>query len=162
MKAPGILKTILLLFLANYLESITAPAFIKIYVAWPVTFLVFSGLVYISSKNINPIYAFCLGIFVDLISNSLFGLNAMLFCLFSYVINSYSNTFKLFSYLQICIFFGASSVFFIGLSNLFLAIENFSYLILFVSFFFNIGLALLIAMSPINRISFDRRLSEYD
>jgi hypothetical protein len=61
MKAPGILKTILLLFLANYLESITAPAFIKIYVAWPVTFLVFSGLVYISSKNINPIYAFCLG-----------------------------------------------------------------------------------------------------
>ena len=83
MKAPGILKTILLLFLANYLESITAPAFIKIYVALPLTFLVFSGLVYKSSKNINPIYAFCLGIFVDLISNSLFGLNAMLFCLFS-------------------------------------------------------------------------------
>ena len=73
MKAPGILKTILLLFLANYLESITAPAFIKIYVALPLTFLVFSGLVYKSSKNINPIYAFCLGIFVDLISNSLFG-----------------------------------------------------------------------------------------
>ena len=46
MKAPGILKTILLLFLANYLESITAPAFIKIYVALPLTFLVFSGLVY--------------------------------------------------------------------------------------------------------------------
>jgi hypothetical protein len=78
------------------------------------------------------------------------------------VINSYSNTFKLFSYLQICIFFGASSVFFIGLSNLFLAIENFSYLILLVSFFFNIGLTLLIAMSPIYRISVDRRLSEYD
>jgi hypothetical protein len=78
------------------------------------------------------------------------------------VINSYSNTFKLFSYLQICIFFGASSVFFIGLSNLFLAIENFSYLILFVSFFFNTGLALLIAMSPIQSFPVNRRLSEYD
>ena len=162
MKAPGILKTILLLFLANYLESITAPAFIKIYVALPLTFLVFSGLVYKSSKNINPIYAFCLGIFVDLISNSLFGLNAMLFCLFSYVINSYSNTFKLFSYLQICIFFGASSVFFIGLSNLFLAIENFSYIILFVSFFFNTSLCFLVALSPLNKLSIDKRLSQYD
>ena len=162
MKAPGILKTILLLFLANYLESITAPAFIKIYVALPLTFLVFSGLVYKSSKNINPIYAFCLGIFVDLISNSLFGLNAMLFCLFSYVINSYSNTFKLFSYLQVCIFFGAASVFFTGLSNLFLAIENFSYIILFVSFFFNTSLCFLVALSPLNKLSIDKRLSQYD
>jgi hypothetical protein len=33
---------------------------------------------------------------------------------------------------------------------------------LFVSFFFNTGLALLIAMSPIHRFSFNRRLSEYD
>ena len=41
MKAPGILKTILLLFLANYLESITAPAFIKIYVSLPLKFLFF-------------------------------------------------------------------------------------------------------------------------
>ena len=162
MKAPGILKTMLILFLVNYLESFTAPSLLKIYVAVPLTFIVFSALAYRSSQNINPFYALSIGLFVDLISNSLFGLNAILFCLISYVINSYSNTFKLFSYLQVCIFFGAASVFFTGLSNLFLAIENFSYLILFVSFFFNIGLTLLIAMSPIYRISVDRRLSEYD
>ena len=162
MKAPGILKTMLILFLANYLESIIAPTLIKIYVAVPLTFIVFSALTYRFSQNINPIYAFSLGLFIDLISNSLFGLNAILFCLVSYVINSYANTFKLFSYLQVCIFFGAASVFFIGLSNLFLAIENFSYIVLFISFFFNTFLCLLVAVSPVNRLSMDKRLSQYD
>lgn len=162
MKAPGILKTMLILFLVNYLESFTAPSLLKIYVAVPLTFIVFSALAYRSSQNINPFYALSIGLYVDLISNSLFGLNVILFCLISYVINSYSNTFKLFSYLQVCIFFGAASVFFTGLSNLFLAIENFSYIILFVSFFFNTSLCFLVALSPLNKLSIDKRLSQYD
>ena len=156
------IKFLAILFLSNLFESYIAPVLIGILVSLPITFLVFSFIIYRSKNNTNAIYAFGIGLYIDLISNTFFGLNGILFCLITYVINSYSNTFKLFSYLQICIFFGASSVFFIGLSNLFLAIENFSYLILFVSFFFNTGLALLIAMSPIQSFSVNRRLSEYD
>jgi hypothetical protein len=48
------------------------------------------------------------------------------------------------------------------LSNLFLAIENFSYIILFVSFFFNTSLCFLVALSPLNKLSIDKRLSQYD
>ena len=80
------------------------------------------------------------------VTSSPFGLNAGLFTMMSYVINSYANTFKLFSYIQICIFFAASSVFYIGFKNLIIGLENFSYSVLFVSLFFNTLLFLLIAM----------------
>jgi cell shape-determining protein MreD len=87
-----------------------------------------------------------IGFFVDLISDTPFGLNALLFCLMSYTINSYSNTFKLFSYIQICIFFSASAVFYVGFKYLFINLENFSYLVLLVSFIFNTFLFMFIAM----------------
>jgi hypothetical protein len=64
----------------------------------------------------------------------------------SYAISIYANTFKLFSYIQICIFFGISTVFYIGFKNLIMNLENFSYLLLFVSFFINILLFLLLSM----------------
>ena len=58
----------------------------------------------------------------------------------------YANTFKLFSYLQIYVFFGISSVFYIGFKSLIMGIENFSYLVLFVSLLFNTFIFLLISM----------------
>ena len=64
----------------------------------------------------------------------------------AYVVNSYSNTFKLFSFIQICLFFSGASVFYIGFSHLFINLENFSYLILFTSLIFNTFLFLIIAM----------------
>jgi rod shape-determining protein MreD len=92
------------------------------------------------------LYAFLFGLYVDLISDSPIGLNAALFSMMAYVVNSYANTFKLFSFIQICLFFSGSSVFYIGFSHLFINLENFSYLILFTSFIFNTFLFLLMAM----------------
>ena len=94
----------------------------------------------------SALYAFLLGLYVDLISGSPFGLNAGFFTMMSYFINSYANTFKLFSYLQIYVFFGISSVFYIGFKSLIMGIENFSYLVLFVSLLFNTFIFLLISM----------------
>ena len=146
MRNTGIIKLLFIIFILNILESFISPYFINFYVSLPITFLAFSLATYNSNRNSNPLFAFLCGLYLDLISSSPFGLNAGLFTIISYVINSYVNTFKLFSYIQICIFFAASSIFYIGFKNLFISLENFSYLVLFVSLFFNTLLFLLIVM----------------
>ena len=146
MRNIGTIKLLIIIFVLNILESSIAPRLINFYISLPITFLVFSLAIYNSNHNSNPLFAFFCGFYLDLISSSPFGLNAGLFTMMSYVINSYANTFKLFSYIQICIFFAASSVFYIGFKNLFIGLENFSYSVLFVSLFFNTLLFLLIAM----------------
>ena len=99
-----------------------------------------------SDSNIGSSEAFLIGLFVDLISDSFLGLNAIFFCLITYFINMYANAFKLFSYLQICIFFGLSSSAYVGLSQMIIHIWNFSYITLFMSALFNIILCILLAI----------------
>jgi rod shape-determining protein MreD len=103
-------------------------------------------VIYKSKFNTNALYAFSFGLYLDIISDSPIGLNAALFLMMAYVVNSYSNTFKLFSSIQICFFFSGASVFYIGFGHLFVNLENFSYLILFTSLIFNTFLFLIIAM----------------
>lgn len=160
MKNISLFKIFILLFISNFFESLLAPFFIILNIIVPITFLVFSFIVYSSRTNLNAITSFVLGIYVDLISDSFFGLNAILFSLSSFVINSYSNTFKLFSYLQICFFFGISSTFYIGFLNLFINVQNFSYPVLFVSFIFNTFLCLILSMSKfyIPNLSINNRI----
>ena len=146
MRNIGTVKLLIIIFVLNILESFIAPHLINFYISLPITFLVFSLAIYNSNRNSNPLFAFLCGFYLDLISSFPFGLNAGIFTMTAYVINSYANTFKLFSYIQICIFFSVSSVFYIGFKNLFIGLENFSYSVLFVSFFFNTLLFLLIVM----------------
>ena len=146
MRNTVIIKLLFIIFILNILESFISPYLINFYVSLPITFLAFSLAIYNSNRNSNPLFAFLCGCYLELISCSTVGLNAGLFTMMSYVINSYANTFKLFSYIQICIFFAASSIFYIGFKNLFISLENFSYLVLFVSLFFNTLLFFLIVM----------------
>ena len=146
MNSIGNIKLLGIIFIANILESFLAPILIKAYINIPITFLIFSFTIYKSRFNTNALYAFLFGLYVDFISGSLIGLNAALFSMMSYVVNSYSNTFKLFSFIQICMFFSGSATFYIGFSHLFVNLENFSYLILFISLLFNTFLFLIISM----------------
>ena len=139
------IKIIFLLVLFNFIESVISVPLSKIHIILPLTFLFYSYNVYKSQENISPIEAFLLGLFVDLISDSYFGLNAILFCIITYLINLYANSFKLFSYLQICIFFGISAASYIGFTQLIINLYNFSYLTLFISAIFNIILCIIIA-----------------
>ena len=91
------IKVIIIIGIINFIELSISDALSKAYIIFPLTFLFYSYYVYKSDENINPIEAFLFGLFVDLISNSYFGLNAILFCLTTYLINIYSNSFKLFS-----------------------------------------------------------------
>ena len=111
-------KTILVIFFINFVEFRISSFLSEFYIFFPATFLFYSYYFYQSKENIGSLEAFLLGLFVDLISNSFLGLNAILFCLITYLINLYSNSFKLFSYLQICIFFGLSAASYVGFSQL--------------------------------------------
>ena len=58
----------------------------KFSITLPLTFLGYSLYVYRSNTNTSPIAAFLVGLFVDLIQGSYFGLNATLFCVITYLI----------------------------------------------------------------------------
>ena len=155
MRNIGITKFLIIIFIANIIESLLAPYLINFYLSIPLTFLIFSFGIFRSSRKLSSLFAFSCGLYVDLISSSPFGLNAGIFTIMSYAISIYANTFKLFSYIQICIFFGIATVFYIGFKNLIMNLENFSYLLLFISFFINI---LLFLMSSMLRYYFHRFL----
>ena len=142
-------RKILLIIIANYIDSIFYLYLINIYVIFPITFLLYSFFVYKIDKYNNAIEAFFIGLLVDLISGTYFGTNAALFCLMSYLINLNSNSFKLFSYLQVSLFFGITSSAYVGFTQMILNLYNFSYIILFTSALFNIVFCILIAMLPI-------------
>ena len=132
------IKNIIALIFLNYIEFSIAGLMSKFSIILPLTFLGYSLYIYRFNTNISPISAFLVGLFVDLIQGSYFGLNATLFCIIAYLIQSYSNKFKIFSYLQICLFFGLSAAGYVGFTQLVLNLYNFSYLTLIISTIFNI------------------------
>ena len=140
------LKIIVSLILINLLDKEIAGITSAYFIIFPLTFLSYSFYVYKSNSNIGSSEAFFIGLFIDLISDSFLGLNAIFFCLITYLINIYANAFKLFSYLQICIFFGLSSSAYVGLSQMIINIWNFSYVTLFMSTILNIILCILMAI----------------
>ena len=95
------LKIIFSLILINLLDKEIAGITNAYFIIFPLTFLSYSFYVYKSNSNIGSSEAFFIGLFIDLISDSFLGLNAIFFCLITYLINIYANAFKLFSYLQI-------------------------------------------------------------
>ena len=127
------LKRILFITLVNVIDHFIAGLVLNIFIVLPLTFLTYSLYVYRSNKNINSSEAFLVGLYIDLISETYFGLNALIFCLVTYTINLYSNAFKLFSYLQICLFFGISATAYVGFTQLVENLYNFSYLVLLIS-----------------------------
>jgi len=142
------IKRFLIILFINIIDQSIANFAYDFLIILPLTFLAYSFYVYKSDKNIGGIEAFSAGLFIDLISDSYFGLNAIIFCLITYVINLYANAFKLFSYLQICLFFGFSSTAYIGFTQLVINLYDFSYLTLFISSISNIIFCILIAIIP--------------
>ena len=148
------IKIIFIIAIINFIELSISNTLSRAYIILPLTFLFYSYYVYKSDVNIHPVEAFLFGLFVDLISNSYFGLNAILFCLITYLINIYSNSFKLFSYLQICIFFGIAAASYVGFTQLIINLYNFSYLTLLISAIFNLLFCIIAAISSMYSMNF--------
>ena len=142
------IKRFLIIIIINFIDQSLAGFLSDFLIIIPLTFLTFSFYVYKSYSNISALESFALGLLIDLVSDSYFGLNAIIFCLITYVINLYANAFKLFSYLQICLFFGFSSTAYVGFTQLVINLYDFSYLTLFISSITNIIFCILIALIP--------------
>ena len=140
------IKRLLIIVFINFVEQSIAGFASNFFIILPLTFLAYSFYVYRSDKNIGGMESFLAGLFIDLISDTYFGLNAIIFCLITYVINLYANAFKLFSYLQVCLFFGFSSTAYIGFTQLLINLYDFSYLTLFISSIANVIFCILIAI----------------
>ena len=140
------IKRLLIIVFINFVDQSIAGFASNFFIILPLTFLAYSFYVYRSDKNIGGMESFSAGLFIDLISDTYFGLNAIIFCLITYVINLYANAFKLFSYLQVCLFFGFSSTAYIGFTQLVINLYDFSYLTLFISSISNVIFCILIAI----------------
>ena len=140
------IKRFLIILFINFIDQSIANFAYDFLIILPLTFLTYSFYVYRSDRNIDGIEAFSVGLLIDLITDSYFGLNAIIFCLITYVINLYANAFKLFSYLQVCLFFGFSSTAYIGFTQLVINLYDFSYLTLFISSISNVIFCILIAI----------------
>ena len=131
------LKILATIIFANYLDSKVNFFMVDYYLSFSLGFLVFCFWVFSLPNNIYAISSFIIGLIIDLILGSPFGLNALLFTISSFIIHSYRYSFKIFSFLQITIFFAFLSMFYLGFINLFMNTANFSYLLIFLSFFLN-------------------------
>ena len=75
------------------------------------SYLIFSYWVFAAPEKIRVSQSILIGFLVDFLSNSEIGFHITLYCLFSLIIHAYAYTFRLFSYLQLAIFFGTSASF---------------------------------------------------
>ena len=131
------LKILATIIFANYLDSKVNFFMVDYYLSFSLGFLVFCFWVFSLPNNIYAVSSFIIGLIIDPILGSPFGLNALLFTISSFIIHSYRYSFKIFSFLQITIFFAFLSIFYLGFINLFMNTANFSYLLIFLSFFLN-------------------------
>ena len=150
MTLNNLFKIFVTIIFANYLDSRINIFMIDYYLSFSLGFLVFCFWVFSLPNNIYALTSFIIGLSVDLILGSPFGLNALLFTISSFLIHSYRYSFRIFSFLQITIFFALLSTFYLGFINIFMNTANFSYLLIFLSFFLN-GLAWILIYILMNK-----------
>lgn len=150
MTISNIFKIFATIIFANYLDSRINVFMVDYYLSFSLGFLVFCFWAFSLPNNIYALTSFIIGLLVDLISGSPFGLNALLYTVSSFMIHTYRYSFRIFSFLQITIFFALLSSFYLGFINIFMNTANFSYLLIFLSFFLN-GLAWILIYILMNK-----------
>ena len=129
-----VLSTITLGFLLdNYLNQFTIKYFLELNFG----FLIFSYWVFAIPEKIQSLSAMLYGLVVDLFFSNAIGFNMLFFVATSYIIHLYVFRFRIFSYFQLSVFFSGSSTFYIACKYLLLSPNNYSYLVLILSFVVN-------------------------
>ena len=100
-----------------------------------VTYLFLCYLCFRNPQKINSLFGAYIGFVIDLYQNVFFGLHATLFTLTIILINYNYFRLKMFSALQITVFFSFFVAFFVGFKSILLSTMNFQYLTVFLSFF---------------------------
>ena len=99
--------------------------------------LIFCYWVYAIPEKLHSSAALIHGLIIDLCFGSAIGFHMLFFVSISYIIHVYVFRFRIFSYLQLIIFFGIASVFYLACKYLIFFPANYSYLLLIFSFFVN-------------------------
>ena len=120
-----------------WLEDIINQATIPFFIEINLGFLIFTYWVFALPEYLKSLAALVYGLFIDLIFSDAIGFNMLFFTGTSYVIHLYVLRFRIFSYLQLSIFFAGASIFYLACKYLLLSPANYSYFLLLTSFFVN-------------------------
>ncbi len=120
-------------WLDDYLNQFTLKYFIELNLG----FLIFTYWVFAMPEKIQSLAAILYGLLVDLFFSNVIGFNMIFFVASSYVIHLYVFRFRIFSYLQLSVFFSGSSTFYIACKYLMFSPYNYSYFLLILSFLIN-------------------------
>jgi len=126
-----ILFTIMLGFV---LDDFINPVSIKLFVDLNFGFLIFAYWVFALPEKIQSSAAFFYGLAIDLFFSNVIGYNMLFFTAISYIIHLYVFRFRIFSYFQLSVFFSGSSTIYTASKYILLSPNNYSYIVLFVSF----------------------------
>ena len=129
-----VLSTIIVGFwLDNYFNQFTIKYFLELNFG----FLIFSYWVFAMPEKIQSLAAVLYGLAADLFFSNAIGFNMIFFVATSYIIHLYVFRFRIFSYFQLSVFFSGSSTFYIACKYLLFSPNNYSYLVLILSFVVN-------------------------
>ena len=129
-----VLSTIIFGFwLDNYLNQFTIKYFLELNFG----FLIFSYWVFAMPEKIQSLASLLYGLAADLFFSNAIGFNMIFFVATSYIIHLYVFRFRIFSYFQLSVFFSGSSTFYIACKYLLFSPNNYSYLVLILSFVVN-------------------------
>ncbi|MDG1062378.1 MAG: rod shape-determining protein MreD, partial [SAR86 cluster bacterium] len=132
-----ILSTIMLgYWLDDFLNTVS----IKLFLELNFGFLIFAYWVFALPEKIQSLAALIYGLAIDLFFLNVIGFNMLFFTATSYIIHLYVFRFRIFSYFQLSVFFSGSSIIYTACKFLLLSPNNYSYIILMVSFLITIVL----------------------
>ena len=134
MKFSNHLIILFTIMLGFALDDFINPVSIKLFVDLNFGFLIFAYWVFALPEKIQSSAALIYGLAIDLFFSNVIGFNMLFFTATSYIFHLYVFRFRIFSYFQLSVFFSGSSTFYIACKYLLLSPNNYSYIVLFVSF----------------------------
>ena len=134
MKFSNHLIILLTIILGFWLDEFLNPISIQLFLELNFGFLIFAYWVFALPDKIQSSAALIYGLAIDLFFSNVIGFNMLFFTAISYIIHLYVFRFRIFSYFQLSVFFSGSSTFYTACKFLLLSPNNYSYIVLTVSF----------------------------
>ena len=134
MKFSNHLVILLTILFGFWLDDSLNPISLMLFLELNFGFLIFAYWVYVLPEKIQSSAALIYGLVIDLFFSNVIGFNMLFFIATSYIIHLYVFRFRIFSYFQLSFFFSGSSTFYTACNYLLLSPNNYSYIVLLISF----------------------------
>ncbi len=135
MKLSELIYMTIIFIILNFVDKQVNFFLMDFLIVSNISYLFLCYLCFKNPQKINSLFGAYIGFFIDLQQNVFFGLHATLFTLTILLINYNYYRLRMFSKLQITVFFSFFTVFFVGFKSILLSTMNFQYLMVFLSFF---------------------------